>query len=65
MPPRNLLVSIALGTLATLGRAAGIKPVRELRGAMTSRKFTREALVPEKALGLYQLATRGDFRTPT
>jgi len=77
----------------------GVKPVRELRGAMasgnlregvlvTSGKFTQEArdlasregvslidgpelvakiaaLVPEKALGLYQLATRGDFLTPT
>jgi len=77
----------------------GIKPVRELRGAMTSAnvgegvlvtsgKFTQEArdfagkekislvdgaellgnitsLVPEKALGLLELATRGDFATPT
>jgi restriction system protein len=77
----------------------GIRPVRELRGAMasgnvgegmlvTSGKFTREArdfagkegvslidgadlvaklaaLVPEKALALYKLATRGDFQTPT
>ena len=77
----------------------GVKPVRELRGAMatgnvaegvlvTSGKFTQEArdfagregvrlidgpdlaanlaaLVPEKALALYQLATRGDFLTPT
>jgi restriction system protein len=77
----------------------GVKPVRELRGAMasgqvgegvlvTSGKFTQEArdlagregvslidgaeltakiaaLVPEKALALYELATRGDFATPT
>ena len=77
----------------------GIKPVRELRGAMTSGsvgegvlvtsgKFTKEArdfagkqgvrlidgtdlaaklaaLVPEKALALYKLATQGDFLTPT
>ena len=77
----------------------GIKPVRELRGAMTSAnigegvlvtsgKFTQEArdfagkekislvdgaelvrnitaLVPEKALALLELATRGDFATPT
>ncbi len=77
----------------------GIKPVRELRGAMasghvgegvlvTSGKFTQEArdfasregvslidgtdlvakisaLVPEKALALYEVATRGDFQTPT
>jgi restriction system protein len=77
----------------------GIKPVRELRGAMTSGnvgegvlvtsgKFTKEArdfagkegvslidgsdlaaklaaLVPEKALALYRLATQGDFQTPT
>jgi restriction system protein len=77
----------------------GIKPVRELRGAMTSAsagegvlvtpgKFTQEArdfagkekislvdgaellrsitgLVPEKALALLELATRGDFAIPT
>src|SRR5688500_10650923 len=77
----------------------GIKPVRELRGAMasgkfgegvlvTSGKFTQEArdfagkegvslidgpdlvakiaaLVPDKALALYKLATQGDFLTPT
>jgi restriction system protein len=77
----------------------GIKPVRELRGAMTSAnigegvlvtsgKFTQEArdfagkekislvdgaelvrnitaLVPEKAHALLELATRGDFATPT
>lgn len=77
----------------------GVKPVRELRGAMatgnvaegvlvTSGKFTQEArdfagregvrlidgpglaaelaaLAPEKALALYELATRGDFVTPT
>jgi restriction system protein len=77
----------------------GIKPVRELRGAMTSAnitegvlvtsgKFTQEArefagkekislvdgaelvrnitaLDSEKALALLELATRGDFATPT
>jgi restriction system protein len=77
----------------------GIKPVRELRGAMASAnagegvlvtpgKFTQEArdyagkerislldgaellrsitgLAPEKALALLELATRGDFSTPT
>lgn len=77
----------------------GIKPVRLLRGAMTSRsvgegvlvtsgKFTQEArdfagkqqislidgdellakitaLLPEKARALLELATRGDFLTPT
>lgn len=77
----------------------GIKPVRGLLGAMTSRnvgegvlvtpgRFTQEArdlagkqqislidgdellakitaLLPEKALALLELATRGDFLTPT